>query len=430
MIDENSDRSIRQRECVEKWIKAGCRATIEGTTGFGKTRVGILAIKRFLDKNPGKSILVIVPTEVLKKQWTQLLTENDIVFNAEVIVVNTAIKKQRVVDLLILDEIHRFAAKGFYSIFQKIKYGMVLGLTATFERLDGREKLLKIYAPIVDSIKLEEAIQKGWISKSFTYKVILKVPDIEVYKNYNRMFLKCFSYFNFDWNLAMNCVTNPNTRIRFVKDKLRIPQNNSVPEYSKLLFSTTLKECTATAYAWNKALQLRKQFVFNHPKKLEIAEKILAARPHAKAITFNATIEECEKFSHGYIVHSDKKKKENQMTLDEFNNLKEGVIHSSKALNEGVDVKGLNLAIILHNTSSSTERIQKYGRVLRAEKGKVAEIFSLVIDETVEMQWFKKSAKNTSFIEITESELDKILQTNNTDKPSEIQAEEQFLFTY
>ena len=56
MIDENSERSKRQKECVRKWIEAGCRATIEGTTGFGKTRVGILAIKKFLSKNPDKSI--------------------------------------------------------------------------------------------------------------------------------------------------------------------------------------------------------------------------------------------------------------------------------------------------------------------------------------------------------------------------------------
>lgn len=430
MIDETSERSLRQKECVDKWVKAGCRATIEGTTGFGKTRVGMLAIQRFLTKNPDKRVLIIVPTEVLQAQWSRLLAENDIIFNCDVMIINTAIKKKRSTDLLIIDEIHRIAAKSFITIFKKVTYGMVLGLTATFERLDGREQLLSQFAPIVDSIKLEEAIRKGWVAHTYTYKVILQVPDIDVYKEYNRQFLKNFSYFEFDWNTAMGCVTNRSVRESFIRRKLGLTQSGPIPEYYKRQFEQSLKECSACAYAWNKALQQRKQFIFQHPKKLEIAEKILKARPHAKAITFNATIKECEKFSHGYIIHSGIKKKDNRLTLEEFNKLKEGVLHSAKSLTEGVDVKGLDLAIILHNTSSSTERIQKYGRVMRAEGNKVAEIFSLVIDETVEMQWFKKSAKDTSFIEISENELEKVLNREQIGKTANIQEHEKYLFTF
>ena len=57
-------------------------------------------------------------------------------------------------------------------------------------------------------------------------------------------------------------------------------------------------------------------------------------------------------------------------------------------LTEGLDCPGLSLAIILHNTSSPTERIQKIGRVIRKEANKQAEVFSLVIKNTdAEMQW-------------------------------------------
>ena len=119
------------------------------------------------------------------------------------------------------------------------------------------------------------------------------------------------------------------------------------------------------------------------------------ARKDKKCIVFAPTIKVCELLGTDYILHSKCTKKKNSETLTKFNSALFGSIGSSKALTEGVDVKGLNLAIILHNTSSSTERIQKYGRVIRAEEGKVAEIFSLVIDETVEMQWFKKYDNNT-----------------------------------
>ena len=95
-----------------------------------------------------------------------------------------------------------------------------------------------------------------------------------------------------------------------------------------------------------------------------------------------------------------------------------------------MDVKGLNLAIILHNTSSSTERIQKYGRVIRAEPGKVAEIFSIIINKTVECSWFKKSSSDLNFIELNEEELDFVLKHGYIDKQPIKQQKEKYLFTY
>jgi superfamily II DNA or RNA helicase len=99
-------------------------------------------------------------------------------------------------------------------------------------------------------------------------------------------------------------------------------------------------------------------------------------------------------------------------------------------LTEGLDVKGLDLAIILHNSSSSTERIQKMGRVLRLEENKKAEIFSILIRDTVEEQWFKKSAKNTEFIELNEYELDYVLKNYKINKQPVLQKEERYIITY
>lgn len=38
---------------------------------------------------------------------------------------------------------------------------MILGLTATLERLDGKEIIIKKYAPVCDTITLNEATQNG-----------------------------------------------------------------------------------------------------------------------------------------------------------------------------------------------------------------------------------------------------------------------------
>lgn len=98
------------------------------------------------------------------------------------------------------------------------------------------------------------------------------------------------------------------------------------------------------------------------------------------------------------------------MTLEDFIPMKVGVLNTSKALNEGVDVQGLNLAIILSNTSSKTEKTQRIGRVIRFSPNKVAEIFTLVLRGTVEEEWFTRSNADKKYITIDEEQLMHVLK--------------------
>ena len=217
MIDKNSARSIRQEDGVQKWVDNKCKGSLCWATGVGKTRAGIIAIKRFLNKNPNRQILVVVPTEVLKRQWIKLLYNEGLSLNVNVQIINSVIKHYYSVDLLILDEVHRYAAEQMIQIFKRVSYAMILGLTATFERLDGREELLNRFCPVIDTITMEEAVLNGWASKCNVYKVIIDVPDIDVYLDLNKQFIGHFSYFNFNWNLAMGCVTNFETRKSYAR---------------------------------------------------------------------------------------------------------------------------------------------------------------------------------------------------------------------
>lgn len=118
-------------------------------------------------------------------------------------------------------------------------------------------------------------------------------------------------------------------------------------------------EVDAVTFTWGRMLKARKYFVMDHPKKIEIARRILDYRPNSKAITFSATIKQAEKIGRGYIVHSGKTKKKNSLSIEQFSKLKEGVLNSVKGLNEGVDIPGLNLGILLCNNSSTQEKTQK-----------------------------------------------------------------------
>jgi len=349
------DRTERQKEAIQKWINNRCVGTFSFCTGFGKSYVAVMAIQRFFDKNPTKRVLIIVPTEVLQRQWITNLAKEGLIFNIDVLIINTAVKQKRIYDLMIVDEIHKSAANTLVEIFDKCSAPMILGLTATFERLDGRHEIISKYCPVIDTITVKEATLNGWLSEYKEYKVMIEVDDIDTYYDLNQQFLNHFAFFNFNFELAMSAVTDFNIRNRYAEQL--VGTNDSQ------LLMNTRKEVAAHAFSWQRALKGRKDFVMNHPKKIEIAELILSHRPEAKAITFNSSIAQAEKFKNGFVVHSGNTKKKNRISLEEFSNVAIGVVHSSKMLTEGLDVKGLNLAIILHNTSSPTERIQKIGYV-------------------------------------------------------------------
>ena len=241
-------------------------------------------------------------------------------------------------------EAHRIPADSFFEVFKTRDPTVVLGLSATFNRLDGRHELLAKYCPICDIITIKEATENKWLSPYKEYKVVLVVDDIYKYDEYNRQFYDSFSFFEFNFETAMKCLTNIIFRRTYGKK-----------------MGVSASEMDAIVFTWSRSLRGRKSFVMDHPKKLEITRKILQARPMSKAITFSATIKQAEKIGGGLVVHSGKTKKKNRITVEEFSRMSTGVIHTAKSLDEGVDIKGLNLAIILCNTSSQTQKTQRVG---------------------------------------------------------------------
>lgn len=59
--------------------------------------------------------------------------------------------------------------------------------------------------------------------------------------------------------------------------------------------------------------------------------------------------------------------------------------------------------------SSSTKSTQAAGRVIRKEGSKYSEIFTLVLEDTVEQEWFRKSHQNSTYITIDVENLRKLL---------------------
>ena len=404
-------RTERQQEAARCWIRAKGKGSIEAATGFGKTRIGLMIIKALLKKFPHYRILVVVPTTALRAQWQKQIDEWGFSFNAESYVVNSVIKHDWNCDLLVLDECHRFNSNDFSQIFNKVKYKYILGLTATFERLDGKHYIMNKYCPIVDRVTFLEAVANGWVADYREYIVLIDVDDIETYKNYNKEWIEHFEFFNYDFDLVMNMV-KPNTGW---KNKLAFRDSLCRPDDDEDRRKELLRSVNFHCERFIRLMQYRKAFINNHPKKIEIAKKIIEKRFDKKIITFSNNIKMAEQIQDGKNVYSGKvSKSKSRIMIDEFNNQETGVINTIRKADEGLDIRGLSVAIILGTDSSETKARQRRGRTVRKENDKIAEVFYIIIRNTIEEKWVNNNHKtDKNYIIIDEEGLDKVLNGEN-----------------
>jgi superfamily II DNA or RNA helicase len=178
------------------------------------------------------------------------------------------------------------------------------------------------------------------------------------------------------------------------------------PEKKKDVF----KQITYHATAFMQALQNRKKFIANHPEKIRVAQEIIKARANSKIITFSSNVKMAEAIGTGYIYTGREGKAKNRLTLEEFAKLPSGVLNSCKLAEEGLNLPDLSVGIMLGVNSSKTKSIQTLGRVIRLSKDKHAEFFTIIIADTVESEWMKKSRSDNNFTIIDEENLLKVLK--------------------
>lgn len=406
-----TDRTTRQKYCIKSWLHAKMHSTIEGATGFGKTRIALMSIQLLKKKFPNIRCIVVVPTETLKNQWEQQLIDWDLSFNCEVYIINSIIKHKWKCDLLVIDEVHRAASNLFRQVFTCVIYKYILCLTATLERLDGKDEIIRKYCPVSDSVGVEECLLNGWVSAYDEYLVLLDVDDLDVYKELNRQFTEAFEFFSFNFELAMSCIGPKGYQQRI---ELAKAMTSNEADRKKML-----KQITYYSMQFIRSIQKRKAFINNHPKKIQVAQEILKHYQDKKIITFSNNVKMAEAIEKGKNVYTGKvSKKQGRILIEDFNKQSTGALHTVARCNEGLDVKGLSVAIILGLDSSAIKAKQRLGRVIRFEPDKKAIVFNLVIKDTVEVEWFFKSHKDSKYTIIKESELNTIFVG---DKPQEYQ---------
>ena len=444
-IDEKKLK--RQESQVQRWIETGCSGTLEAVTGYGKTYVAILAIQRLHRKYPNVKVDVIVPKIPLYQDWTNPKTGHIDKFklnNVEVFVVNTYCKfGRRNIGLLIIDEFHNIGSPEFIKTFEvagcrkqseRTKQDTyILGLTATLQRLDGKHNLLEEYAPIFDTVTMEEARREGYISDYKIYNLGLELTkeDREEYEKWHNIFNNSFGKFNHDFNLAMTCAKGGSTisqltvpygdkggfqtlskttkdwiywyaqKQEWDGDKDSFWSPSSIARYAQQFMSSMRNRKTFIYRAEIKFLtviSLVKKFscktmIFS--EETTFADRITEALGnscksyHTKIEGSTERIEVIDK--KGHISYKDKRVSKAEVlrrTLESFkspNGIQQ--ISTVRSLNEGFDYEGVKLGIMASYNSSKKDDTQRNGRTSRKDYNnldKTAIIVNLYIKDSQE----------------------------------------------
>ena len=170
-------RDQRQKQSLNAWAIRGYRGCLQAVTGFGKTRIAMMAIKGLKKKGLIDKATVTVPTIVLKDQWTEELEKFGVKDCTTVVVNNTAAMRpeEYACDLLICDEVHTVPTDT-RDVILDIEHEYFLGLSATIERADGRHQEILDKYPVFDEVKFDECVKNGWISPYKIYNVPVEMP--------------------------------------------------------------------------------------------------------------------------------------------------------------------------------------------------------------------------------------------------------------
>ena len=404
-------RLKKQEAFVELWRSNKGRGTLEASTGFGKTYTAILIIQKLRAKNPSATVLVSVPSNTLKDQWNAELKTFGL--KADVTVINSIIKRDLSYDLLILDEIHNTGAATFSKIFQKVKYRYVLGLTATMDRMDGNEVMIKQKCPVLLTVSMKEAERSKFISRFnlFNYGITLEGSELNYLNKLNAEVDKLFNFFEGNYSLIDTILKGGNIGVN-INGTYTTVERGAMSTKAVFHFAKAkgIDPSIVIGMAANymKAIGQRKRYLYDHPKKLVVAQQIIKKFGSRKIITFSQSVAFAKKLNSlttDSFFYDAKTKAYNQKRLEDYRQGHYNIIHSVKALDEGFNVKSLDMAIHIAGTSQPRQFIQRVGRVVRQQEGKTAIVVDIYIKGSQEEKWLRnRQSKSKKAIEISSVE--------------------------
>jgi superfamily II DNA or RNA helicase len=323
---------------VERTVHNRHKNLLVAATGTGKTVISAFDYKNFRKNNKSSKLLFVAHRKEILQQaqatfrgvlkdnnfgnlWVDGLepTSNEYVF-ASVQTLNNRLKEIKLspeyYDFIIIDEVHHISASTYRPILNYFQPKVLLGLTATPERMDGENILEDFCNRIAAEIRLPEALNKKLLSP-FQYFGITDSIDLT----------------NVRWEKG-KYVASELTSL-YTKNDIRVGEilsnlhkyTNDMHDVRAIGFCVTIEHATFMAEKFNLA-GLKAEYLSS--KNSNIRDEIR------------------EKF---------RKKEFNYLFVVDI-------------FNEGVDIPEIDTVLFLRPTESLTVFLQQLGRGLRLAEGK------------------------------------------------------------
>lgn len=192
-------KAILERLYVERTVHNRYRNLIVAATGTGKTVIAAFDFAKYYKENPSCTFLFIAHREEILKQsrasFRAILRVHDFgelwvgqheptKYNQLFVSIQTLNNKLDIMNLtpdyydyVVIDEVHHIAAESYQGVLQHFSPKILLGLTATPERLDGSDIRVDFCGVIAAELRLPEAINKGYLCP-FQYYGISDIVDL------------------------------------------------------------------------------------------------------------------------------------------------------------------------------------------------------------------------------------------------------------
>jgi len=363
-----------QREAIRHWLDAEGRGVVVLPTGAGKTVVAMMAMEAV-----GARTLVVVPTIELLQQWRTGLIEklglpaesvgvvgggSDDMRPVTIITYQSAVSPSRPlldVGLLVFDEVHHLPAASYRRIPCKVGAPYILGLSATTERMDGRERDLDALVGPEVYHKLPAELARDKHIAEYDEKRLYVDLLPEERARYEQLVA------DYRWYLAGR-------------------RGYSAP--GAAAFQDLIRR-SAVDPAARQALQSHHQarmIALNAHAKIDRVAELLLQHREDKVIVFSEYNTIVDRISRHLLLPSityRTQARERRLVLERFRSGQYSKLVTGRVLNEGVDVPDANVAIVVSGSAATREYIQRLGRVLRPKSSR-AKLYELITRHTSE----------------------------------------------
>lgn len=179
----NFQKEILEKLDAERKVHNRFKNLVVAATGTGKTIISAFDFKKYKQQNPTAKLLFIAHRKEILEQaqstFQAVLRDSnfgelwgnghvpekyDCVFASVKTLKNrldTLSLSESFYDFIIVDEVHHIKASSYRPVLDKFKPEILLGLTATPERMDGADILSDFCNVIAAEIRLPQALNKG-----------------------------------------------------------------------------------------------------------------------------------------------------------------------------------------------------------------------------------------------------------------------------